>query len=239
VTLTGTQFNGCQSSGDGGGVWFDSAVATLSDARFDATRAGGHGGGVAIAAGGQVLASACVWVYVQSGQGGGAFWVSCAPGSPAASAKSRSSAATLAACALFSLTHCDVVRAVGAAPAAGGVTDAAQVDIQRSIVAGNASGLACIDPRATLTVACSDLYQNGGPDVSGACTPPPGANLLAVDPYLCDLGARDFQLCANSPLLAPPACDAYWGAAGQGCAACGPTPAATATWGQLKARYRR
>ncbi len=240
VTVGATTFTGCQATGDGGGLWFDSAVATLSDVRVDATRAGGHGGGLAIAAGGQVLASASVWVDTQSGAGGGAFWVSCAAGAPAASARTgKGPAAMLVSCALLSLTHCDVIRALGAAPAAGGVTDAAELDVQTSIVAGNASGLACLDPRATLAVSCSDLYQNGGADVSGPCAPPPGANLLAVDPYLCDLAGRDFGLCANSPLLAPPACDSYWGAAGQACAACGPTPTAVQTWGRVKARYRR
>ena len=48
-----------------------------------------------------------------------------------------------------------------------------------------------------------------------------------------------FGLCANSPLLSPPACGPYWGAKPEACAACVATPAAAATWGQLKALYRR
>ncbi len=192
-----------------------------------------------------MLATTTVWVDTQSGAGGGAFHVSCAAGPPAASPLPLAARAFgpfalgASSCALLSLTHCDVIRAKGTAPAAGAVTDAATLDVSTSVVAGNASGLACLDPRATLDVSCSDLYQNNGPDVSGACAPTGGANLLAVDPYLCDLAGRAFGLCTNSPLLAPPACGPYWGAKPEACAACVATPAAAATWGHLKALYRR
>src|SRR5439155_13388344 len=111
-----------------------------------------------------------VWVDTQSGAGGGAFHVSCAAGPPGASPVAPGTRGAgqgrlgTASCALLSLTHCDVIRARGAAPAAGAVTDAATLDVTTSVVAGNASGLACLDPRATLDVSCSDLYQNNGAD---------------------------------------------------------------------------
>jgi hypothetical protein len=243
VTISTATFHACQATSDGGGLWFDSCVATLSDARFDGTQAGGHGGGCSVAAGGQVIATRTVWVETRSGTGGGAFHVSCAASAPGADAPraagwGAAAGALSASCALLTLTHCDVIRAAGAAPAAGAVTDAAVLDITTSIVAGNTSGLACLDPRATLDVSCSDLFENSGADVSGSCAPAAGANLLAVDPYLCDLTGRNFGLCANSPLLSPPSCAAYWGAVDQACAACSPTPAAVATWGRLKALYR-
>jgi hypothetical protein len=110
--------------------------------------------------------------------------------------------------------------------------------LSASIVAGNLSGLACLDPRATLDVTCSDLYQNGGTDLAGGCLPAVDPVNLAVDPRLCDLAGRDFGLCANSALANPPACGSYWGAQAVTCADCGPTPAAHTTWGALKAQYR-
>ena len=67
VTVTGATFHLCQASMDGGGLWFDSCVATLSDALFDGTQATRNGGGCAVAAGGQVLATTTVWVDTQSG----------------------------------------------------------------------------------------------------------------------------------------------------------------------------
>jgi hypothetical protein len=219
-----------QSVGDGGGMRLDACVLTLTGVRIDGASAGGHGGGLAIAAGGQVIASACVLVDCGSTQGGGLFHLSCAPalGAPVLDGVD---------CALLTMTHTDLLLGKGAAPAAGGVTDAAVFHLASSLVAGNASGLACLDPRATLDVQCSDLYLNGGVDLSGSCIPTAGGN-LAVDPYLCNLAGRDFGLCANSPLLDPGCGSAPWGAGILSCATCGPTPARPATWGTVKARYR-
>lgn len=243
VTVFGCALTGTQASGDGGGLRLDASTVTLSDLRIDGAQAGGHGGGIAIAAGGQVIASFSVLVDCGSGLGGGAFHISCDSGSPRDLPGVRTPAtiapATIAAdCALLTMTNCDLLVCRGAAPAAGAVTGAAVLRITSSVVAGNASGLACLDPRATLNVSCSDLYQNGGPDLSGSCVPiaPPGN--LSVDPRLCNLAGRDFGLCANSQLIDPGCGDAFWGAGGPSCAACGPTPATPATWGRLKVLYR-
>jgi hypothetical protein len=238
VTVLGCDLTGTQASGDGGGLHLDAAAVSLSNLRVDGAQAGGHGGGIAIAAGGQVIASFSVLVDCGSGLGGGAFHVSCDSGSPRDLPGARAPATLAADCALLTMTNCDLLVSRGAAPAAGGVTGAAVLRITSSIVAGNASGLACLDPRATLNVSCSDLYRNGGPDLSGSCVPiaPPGS--LSVDPRLCNLAGRDFGLCANSPLIDPGCGDTYWGAGGASCAACGPTPATPATWGRLKVLYR-
>ncbi len=246
ATVDGAVFERTEALFDGGGAWFDACVATVSNALFDGTRSDGRGGGIAVAAGGQVLGSFLAFVDCASGAGGGSFFVSCDPAAPsgvAAGGTSGPQAPILdrlgADCALLSLTHVDVLRATGASPAAGGVTGAAVVRLRSSVVAGNASGLSCTDARATLDVTCSDLYQNGGPDVFGACQPKDDPNALAVDPRLCDLVARNFALCQNSELLDPGCGDAFWGRAGAGCATCGPTPTTAATWGRLKAVYRR
>lgn len=236
VTVLGCGIDNSSSSGNGGGLHIDTSVATLSNLRVDRASAGGKGGGVEVSAGGQVIASFCVFVECASAQGGGAFHVSCDAAAPASSKWGRSAA--VADCALLSMTHCDVLLARGAAPAAGAVTGAGVVHMSSSIVAGNESGLACLDPRATLDVGCSDLYQNGGADLSGGCLPIAAATNLAVDPRLCDLPGRDFGLCLNSALLAPGCGDDFWGAGALACAACDPTPARPVTWGQLKAHYR-
>jgi hypothetical protein len=230
LTVQGARITRALAHGDGGGFHLDSGATTLSDVWLDGARATGRGGGLAVLAGGQVLASFCVFVDNESGLGGGAFHVSCAP-SVVASAQTD--------CAMLDLTHVDVVGSRGAAPAAGGVDDAAALRMRSSVVAGNASGLACLDSRATLDVACTALYLNGGPDLAGTCSPAVDPANLAVDPHLCDLSGRDFHLCANSPLLDPGCGEAFWGAFGEGCAGCGPTPAATTSWGRLKAEYHR
>ena len=227
VSLTGTA-----ASGDGGGLRLDDCVLTLSNVRVDGALAGGRGGGLAIAAGGQVIASATVLVDCSSALGGGLFHLSCAPTllGPARTLQG-------AECALLSMTHCDLLLGKGALPAAGAVTDAASFQLESSLVAGNASGLACLDPRATLAVTCSDLYQNGGADLSGSCVANSSGN-IAADPHLCDLAGRDFGLCANSPLLSPGCGSAPWGAGVLACSDCGPTPAQRTSWGGLKALYR-
>ena len=225
-----TILSGTSASGDGGGLRLDDCVVTLSNVRVDGASAGGRGGGLAIAAGGQVIASATVLIDCTSGSGGGLFHLSCAPAGPAPAFQG-------AECALLTMTHCDLLLGKGAAPAAGGVTDAAAFQLESSLVAGNASGLACLDPRATLSVTCSDLYQNGGADLSGSCVASASGN-ESLDPHLCNLAARDFGLCANSPLLAPGCGAAPWGAGVLSCADCGPTPARRTSWGGLKALYR-
>ena len=229
--VTETRVHATQSTGDGGGLRLDDCVVTLSEVMIDGANAGGRGGALAIAAGGQVIASACVLVDCGSALGGGLFHLSCSP------AVVTSSLAA-AECAMLSMTHCDLMLGRGAAPAAGAVTDAAAFHMESSLVAGNASGLACLDPRATLDVRCTDLYQNGGSDLSGSCVSTADGNISA-DPYLCDLAGRNFGLCANSPLLDPGCGSTPWGAGVLSCGGCAPTPSRSATWGSLKAHYRQ
>ena len=230
ANVLGGRIHDATASGDGGGAHLDNAVVELSRVVFDGDHAGGRGGALKLAAGAQVLVSFTVFVENDADLGGGAFYVSCESVAPSGLS---------ADCALLSMTHCDVISNRGAAPAAGAVTDPGAVRLINSIVAGNTSGLACLDPRSTLDVTCCDLYRNGGPDLSGNCLAAPGAGNLAVDPYLCDLPARDCGLCANSPLAAPGACDPYWGVSDVRCGPCTATPVAPFTWGQLKALYRR
>ena len=240
VTVNGALVRGARTSGDGAGARFDACVATLSLVRFEDDVAGGRGGGLAIAAGGQVLASYCTFLANGSTGGGGAFHVSCETGAPAGGANSGDGVGAVAAadCALLSLTHASILKSAGAAPAAGAVTGPAVVRMEASLVAANASGLACLDSRATLEVTCSDLYANQGPDLAGNCAPVNAPSNRSVDPHLCNLAGGDVGLCANSPLVDPGCGDPEWGAVGVRCAACGDTPAAATTWGRMKVRYR-
>jgi len=231
-SVLSTIVSGTSASGDGGGLRADDCVLTLSNVRVDGASAAGHGGGLAIAAGGQVIASATVLIDCTSGLGGGLLFISCAP-----TLAGPSHGFQGAECALLSMTHCDLLLGKGAAPAAGGVTDAAAFQLESSLVAGNATGLACLDPRATLAVTCSDLYQNGGADLAGSCVASASGN-VSLDPHLCNLAGRDFGLCANSPLLAPACGAAPWGAGVLACSDCGPTPTRPTSWGGLKALYR-
>ena len=227
VNVTGTVVKGAGSGGNGGGMHFDTCIATLGHVRFEDNVASGRGGGIAVAAGGQVLATFCTFLRNGSSQGGGAVQVSCAAGAPEAVADAFAPEPSLAAadCALLSLAQCDVLSSTGTFPAAGEVTDAGTLRLHASIVAGNASGLACADSRATLEAGCSALYGNNGADLSGNCAPADDGTNLAVDPHLCNLPAGDVGLCANSPLVAPGCGDAFWGSTGVTCGDCGPTPA--------------
>jgi hypothetical protein len=232
VTVNEAVIRGARASGDGAGAHFDACVATLSLVRFEDGLAGGSGGGIAIAAGGQVIASYCTFLGNGSGAGGGAFHVSCDAGAPGARG------ATAADCALLSLTHTDILKSSGAPPAAGAVDGPGVVRMASSLVVGNASGLACLDSRATLDVTCTDLYANQGADLAGNCAPVHAATNRSVDPHLCDLAGGDVGLCANSPLVDPGCGDAEWGSAGVTCGPCGDTPAAATSWGRVKVRYR-
>ncbi len=240
VNVTGTLVRGATSGGNGGGMHFDTCVATLGHVRFEDNVASGRGGGIAVAAGGQVLATFCTFLRNGSSQGGGGVYVSCAAGAPEQPGDTIVPAPQLGAadCALLSLAQCDLLSSTGTAPAAGEVTDAGALRLHASIVAGNASGLACTDSRATLEAGCSALFGNHGADLSGNCAPAADGSNLAVDPYLCNLSAGDVGLCANSPLVAPGCGDAFWGSTGVTCGDCGPTPARASTWGRLKVRYR-
>ena len=232
VTVNEAVIRGARANGDGAGAHFDACVATLSLVRFEDGQAGGNGGGIAIAAGGQVIASYCTFLANGSGAGGGAFHVSCNAGAPGA----RLTAA--ADCALLSLTHADILKSSGAPPAAGAVDGPGVVRMSSSLVAGNASGLACLDSRATLEVTCSDLYANQGADLSGNCAPIGDATNRSVDPHLCDLAGGNVGLCANSPLVDPGCGDSEWGSEGVTCGPCGDTPTAATSWGRVKVRYR-
>jgi hypothetical protein len=234
VTVHRATIRGARTTGDGAGARFDACTATLSLVRFEDALAGGRGGAVAVAAGGQVLASYCVFLRNAAAGGGGAFHVSCDAAAPGGTGPALAGAD----CALLSLIHVDILAGGGAVPAAGAVSGAGVVRIRSSLVAGNASGLACLDSRATLDVTCSDLYANGGADLSGNCAPPLDPSNRSVDPYLCDLAGGDVGRCANSPLAEAGPCDPDWGSSGVRCGPCGPTPVASSTWGRIKARYR-
>ncbi|MEO6462444.1 MAG: hypothetical protein ABIP29_05160, partial [Candidatus Eisenbacteria bacterium] len=237
ATVLGAIVRGARSTGDGAGAHFDACVATLSLVRFEDTVAGGRGGGLAIDAGGQVLASYCTFLRNGAAAGGGAFHVSCDAAAPGGGL-AEGGTGLAADCALLSLTHAGILACVGAAPAAGAVTGPAVVRLRSSLVAGNASGLACLDSRSTLDVTCSDLYANGGPDLAGNCAPVTDPTNRAVDPHLCDLAGGDVGLCANSPLVDPGCGDSEWGPASVRCGPCGDTPAAPTSWGRIKVRYR-
>ena len=101
----------------------------------------------------------------------------------------------------------------------------------------NGGSLVCLDPRATIDIACSLLHQNG-PDPGSGCA---GSvtDTTSADPLLCNVGAGDFERCSGSPALSPASCGTpFLGAQGEGCPACATTRAVTVTWGALKGRYR-
>lgn len=112
-----------------------------------------------------------------------------------------------------------------------------EVSIQRSIVAFSTQGTGVDDEFALVEVSHCCVFQNAG----GDSLPEESHDNMFEDPRLCGFEAGDVSLCADSPCLSSSP-DNPWGtlvgALGQGCEACG-SPVEEATWGCLKARFRR
>jgi hypothetical protein len=106
----------------------------------------------------------------------------------------------------------------------------------------------CSNPTPVVTISQNLFWEVSNPIVWGTCVPViehnnlgaagpwyPPENIFA-DPLLCDPGAGDYRVAANSPNL--PQNNPYGvllGALGEGC---GPIVTGTTSWGVVKAKYR-
>lgn len=128
----------------------------------------------------------------------------------------------------------------GAALYASGYTD---LLFERNIVTLSTGGSAvyCAGLN-TNTLECNLVWDNAAGSFGGTCVDSSGASgNIAVDPYLCNPGAGNFAVCADSPALSAACGPIGYQAPGGACAPCGPTPVAqleTSSWGLVKVRYR-
>jgi predicted outer membrane repeat protein len=224
ANLGTTTWRDNQASGPGGAVYLETSAAVVGFSRFEGNEAGTTGGAIHADQGSVVNVNQTVFYDNGASASGGSVWVTCE--GPAG-----------AECSAAHLNHVDLFSNRAPQAAAAGVSGAALLTIQASVVAANESVPACLDPRAALTIQCTALHANGA-DTGHACEAVV-SDTLHVDPYLCDLPSGDVSRCLNSPLLSPPACGApVLGATGEGCPACAPTQAVGTSWGRVKALYR-
>jgi len=117
--------------------------------------------------------------------------------------------------------------------------------LERNIIAMNGSegtgfGVYGDDGSVPAVVRCNDVWGNQGGEYGGSSPDETGMNgNLSLDPLFCDPGVRDLTLHAGSPCLAgqhPDGVDCgLIGALGQGC---GTVSVETASWAEVKAKYR-
>lgn len=223
VSLVSCSLHDNQASASGGALAFQQCGVSLSDCRLDHNVAAGNGGALWSGPGSGVVCSYSVFSNDQAASGG-AVYATC--DGPAG-----------AACSLVQLAHVDLVHNQAPGSGAAGADGASHLEAQACVVAFNDGGLACLDPRATIDIACSLLHANG-PAAGSGCAGSV-SDTTSADPLLCDLSGGQFERCAGSPALSPASCgEPFLGALGEGCPSCATTPTQTVTWGGLKARYR-
>ncbi len=221
ITVTDCLFEDNSADG-GGGLASVYATAIVSECRFERNTAGyAGGGGVLVRSGGEVGMSRCLLVE-NSAQGapseGGA--VICDEGTVA-------------------LDECTLYGNFAASGAGLYGQNSSTFGLSKTIIAFNVAGEAVADDgSATITLSCCDLFGNDGGDWVGSIAAQAGVNgNISADPFFCDVSNDDFSLAENSP-CAPPLSGAC-GRIGAYDTACPPNGVEAATWGGIKAAYRR
>lgn len=213
--------NNCSASGGGlstSGVEF----IEIRNCAFIDNTCGAHGGALALHGieAEEVTIEGCTLIGNVSSSYGGAIYTSI-----------QSGPRLISGCTLYGNT----------APEGAGICfrlPDAQSRIENTIVAFSTSGTG-VRADDGMQVSCSDFFGNPGGDWIG-----PIAHLYGVDgnisenPLFCGPEAGDFQLGSDSPCrpFSPPneECDLI----GAWPVGCGPTPAASASWGRIKTLYR-
>jgi len=112
--------------------------------------------------------------------------------------------------------------------------------IDRTIIAFSSGGSALVCETAAFApnVVCSDFFGNAGGDWTGCIAGEFGVDgNIAADPQFCDATNGDFHLLGTSPCA--PQQSGTCGLIGAFDPTCGATPVQPATWGSIKATYRR
>jgi hypothetical protein len=114
--------------------------------------------------------------------------------------------------------------------------------LQNTIIASSTSGWAIACQGGDARLSCCNVYGNAGGDWYGCISGQNGIDgNFSECPAFCDAEDGEFGLCNESPCLPANHPDGYEcglvGAWEQECT-CGPTQAATPTWGAIKAMHR-
>jgi len=219
--------NHTRSDRQGGGIYaFGNRDVIIDDCRFVRNRAC-YGGGLLCDSGYNVLISSCVFSDNGAYQDGGAIscWIS-----------------------VLSMTGCTLVA--NTAYHAGGGIDcywSSSPSITRCLIAFTRHGGAvdCDNSNGVCrpVLNCCDVYGNVGGDWTGYLAGQYGMRgNFSGDPLFCDPDSSEALLCANSPCLPgnhPQGTECgVVGAAGAGCAPCGPVTVEPTSWGRIKSLYR-
>jgi hypothetical protein len=214
--------NRCEYGG-GGVCLHEQSSARIEDCLFAenlcSNRAEGYGGGIAITIGCHPQMVRCTfWRNEAASQGGG---FSC----------HFESSCVLEDCTFFGNT----------APQGSGIRLRydATVAVFNTIVSGGEQGEAVFcELSSQVNMSCCDVYGNAGGDWVGGIEGQLGGTNICADPLFCDPESGDLTLDGASP-CAPgnnPDCGLI-GAWPVGCG--GSTPVMVATWGALKAAFRK
>jgi len=242
VMLYNVEFSGNWSNHDGGAVaCTEGGSAMIDGCTFSECEAAANGGAIVAFRSGDVSVTGCVFSRNSAGWGRGGALYSDPQGHLVS----------------VGLSHC--VLTENAAQQGGAVYGfAGTVDLMNCTLFGNdadGGSAVCFSRWSTGTVAnCILSFGVGGDLVGGdavvvrCCVvePAPGSGLceaphenICADPLFCPVRAASFSLCLDSPCL--PANNEWGqliGAEEKGCGECG-TSVQEATWGSIKAMYRR
>lgn len=245
VTVSNVLFEGNEApNGHGGGVCCSWTSPSLHNVTFIGNSAPGFGKGGGLYTDHSSLAlDGCVFESNSGGTGGGSYFGGDGVPQVTNCTFLRNTATGAGAAVAARNTYPHISRCTFAAnscPEQGaavysGYCHSGPVEVEDCIVAFNGEGwpFYCDEYGDFDTLRCCVYGNAGGDSLCGTY-----ADMLWVDPRLCDFLSGDLSLCTDSPCL-PTNND--WGvqigALGEGCGACG-SPVAAATWTSVKSMYR-
>jgi hypothetical protein len=238
--------SGCSGGGYGGGVAVFTAGITLVSCTIMGNEADGVGGGLYEQGGWGSVIEDCVIAGNTADDGGGArlggsdctltdclIWDNAAmgPGEGGGGGGVLLNGGALVGCTVVG----NMAYSDGGGVAAEFVSSA---QVIRCLIADNlgGAGVACATATDGMVLTCCDVHGNVGGEYGLHMTDQTGIrDNVSEDPLFCD-PAFDFSLDAASPCLPEnSSCGMLMGARGQGC----DSPVERATWGAVKALFRR
>ena len=227
--FTRCRFEQNGSCGGGGGICFDGSPE-FTDCEFVDNAAQQGGGGLTVTGAGFATLTGCLFAnnrLIEIGYGGGieiSFTTAALSGctfidnsaigdggglrcTPPPGRMDRgyppdiAGGAISAAEAFVTISECTMVGNYAREGGTIGLVYGSGVDLHNSILASNASGAVfCETDADTLSVLCTDIYQNTGGDWTGCVADQAGIHgNLSLDPLFCDLAGDDLTLPPDSP----------------------------------------